>query len=76
MLMMSDKKASREQAIYQIKIRGKLDESWSQWFEGFQLYCCDEDTIITGPVKDQVALRSMLETLWDLNLTVISLARM
>jgi len=74
--MMNEKLRSGEQATYQIKVRGKLDESWSRCFEGFQLHCGDEDTIITGPVMDQVALRSILETLWDLNLTVISLARM
>ncbi len=29
-------------------------------------------TVLTGPVVDQAALRGILNRLWDLNLTVIS----
>jgi hypothetical protein len=29
-------------------------------------------TVLSGPVVDQAALRGILNTLWDLNLTLIS----
>jgi hypothetical protein len=32
-------------------------------------------TVLSGPVADQAALRSLLSKIWDLNLTVISMAR-
>jgi hypothetical protein len=32
-------------------------------------------TTLTGPVADQAALRGLLCALWDLNLTLISVAR-
>lgn len=32
-------------------------------------------TELTGPVVDQAALRSLLSKIWDLNLTLISVAR-
>ena len=63
--------------VYQIKMQGKLDESWSAWFDGLTItFESGSDgspiTILTGPVVDQAALRGILFKIWDLNLALIS----
>jgi hypothetical protein len=70
----------RTPAIYEIQVRGELDPSWQQWFDGLAVTLTSAEqqqpiTILTGPVADQAALRGMLCKLWDLNLTLISVRR-
>jgi hypothetical protein len=63
---------------YQIKVQGKLDEGWSDWFSGMTVTFeagSAPITTLTGAVADQAALRGMLCKLWDLNLTLISVRR-
>ena len=62
---------------YQIKVRGRLDGSWSDWFEGMaMMYERDSDrsdiTIITGDVADQAALHGILNRIRDLNAQLLS----
>ena len=66
--------------IYQIQIQGKLDEKWSDWFSGMTItFESGSDgsciTTFTGTVADQSALRGILERVWDLNLTLVSVTR-
>ncbi len=67
--------------IYEIKIKGLLDEHWNQWFEGMALKRVDNGesgqmcTLITGPIPDQPALHGLLAKIRDLNLTLISICR-
>lgn len=63
--------------IYQIRIQGLLDESWSDWLEGmaitFEMGSDGSDiTVITGPVIDQAALHGILNRIRDLNLPLLS----
>lgn len=59
--------------FYRIEIKGRLDERWSDWFEGFSLTHTDDDsTLLTGPVKDQAALHGILKKINHLGLTLIS----
>lgn len=65
---------------YRITVQGRLDDSWSNWFSGMSVaveYAGDGSpvTLLTGPVVDQPALRGILNKLWDLNLTLISVNR-
>jgi hypothetical protein len=67
-------------AAYQIKVGGRLDESWSEWFNGMAIkFESGSDgasiTTLTGPVLDQAALRGILCKIWDLNLVLISVTR-
>jgi hypothetical protein len=65
-------------ADYRIEVRGRLDEDWSDWFDGMTLTSEGDDsqiTTLTGPVDDQARLRGILSRLWDLNLTVVSITR-
>lgn len=62
-------------AMYEICVKGHLDQHWSEWFDGMTfIYKDDRDTIITGLVLDQAALHSLLVKIYDLNLTLISVA--
>jgi hypothetical protein len=58
---------------YQIRLHGQLDESWSDWFEGFTLINeSDGTTTLTGPITDQAALHGLLRRVGDLGVTLIS----
>lgn len=58
---------------YEIKIKGHLDQKWSDWFAGLKLtYLEGEASLLSGPLPDQAALHGLLERIRDLNLTLIS----
>ena len=66
--------------IYEIKLKGYLNESWADWFDGMTFTHesdgitqeSDAITILTGEVKDQAALHGMLKIVRDLGLFLIS----
>jgi hypothetical protein len=67
--------------IYQIKVKGKLDESWSDWLGNVQITpALTEDgtwvTTLFGEMPDSPALFGILDRMRDLNLTLISLREM
>jgi hypothetical protein len=69
-----------EYATYQITVAGKIDESWSTWFEGINIIHDQEPggapvTKLVGISTDQAALRGILAKVWNLNLTLLSVIR-
>ena len=59
--------------IYQIRIKGHLDNKWSDWFGGMTLNLEEnEETLVTGPVTDQSALHGLLKQVRDLGLPLVS----
>ena len=68
-----------ELACYQIKIKGKIHMDWSDWLSGIEISSGIERgfqvTTVTGTVTDQAALRGVLCKIWDLNLTILSVAQ-
>lgn len=58
---------------YEIKIKGRLDPHWSDWFAGLQLTHLEgNETLLSGQLPDQAALHGLLERIRDLNITLIS----
>jgi hypothetical protein len=58
---------------YEIKVKGHLDQRWSEAFAGLKLTYLEGDmTLFSGLLLDQAALHGLLEHIRDLNLTLIS----
>ncbi|MFH2133550.1 MAG: hypothetical protein ABIK68_24490 [bacterium] len=62
-------------ADYQIVIKGKLGNQWSDWFEGMTVRSEGAITTLTGKVADQPALHGLLVRIRDLGLPLLSLKR-
>ena len=61
---------------YRIRVKGRLDERWSDWFNGFTIsYPAEDETLLSGPVRDQAALHGMLAKIRDLGLSLLSINR-
>jgi len=59
--------------IVTIVIKGEMDKSWSEWFEGFNITHCESDeTILTGLVTDQAAFYGLIGKLRDLGVQLLS----
>jgi hypothetical protein len=59
--------------MVEIRIKGRIDEHWSDWFGGLDIRHTEKDeTILTGEVVDQTALYGLLAKLRDLGLALVS----
>jgi hypothetical protein len=73
---MSHVRKNDEQAVYQIKVRGILDERRSDWFDGLAITPqVNGTTLITGPVRDQAALHGLLAKVRDMGQVLLSVRR-
>jgi hypothetical protein len=62
-----------ELGVYEIRIKGHLDNRWAGWFEGLAITLEDNgETLLTGPVVDQAALHGLLRKVRDLALPLVS----
>jgi hypothetical protein len=60
--------------VYRIRVKGRLDPSWSEWLGGFTIqFQCDDNTLLIGAVADQSALQGILNKLFGMNLKLLSL---
>ena len=58
---------------YEIKVKGHLDQRWSDWFANLELKHLEgNETLLSGIILDQAALHGLIERIRDLNLTLIS----
>ncbi len=65
-----------EPGLYEIRIKGHLDDRWADWFEGLTITLEDNgETLLTGPVVDQSALHGLLKKVRDLGLPLVSVMR-
>src|ERR1700687_4856334 len=65
-----------EPGLYEIRIKGHLDNRWADWFEDLTITALDNgETLLTGPVVDQAALHSLLRKVRDLGVPLLSVNR-
>lgn len=78
MLTAKGKNTPSKPGFYLIMVRGWIDQSWREWFNGMSLTTLGDDmdtgfTILSGWVADQASLRGIMNHIWDLNLSIITL---
>ena len=64
-------------AVYQIRVQGKIDQSWSARLGDMQIRVIHNPgskplSVLVGNIQDQAALSGILNALYELHLTVIS----
>lgn len=63
-------------ALYDIRVRGQLDEHRQLWFEGMMVKpLAGDETSIWGFVQDQSALFGLLSRVRDMGLVLFSVRR-
>jgi len=61
---------------YEIRVQGRLDQRWSEWFEGLAItYDTDENTVLRGPLVDEAALHGVLIKVRDLAVPLLAVNR-
>jgi hypothetical protein len=63
--------------LYKIVIKEPIDPCWSDWLNNTTITRTDKgETSLIGRMPDQTALYGVLDTLRDLNLTLLSVQRL
>ncbi|OGO15782.1 MAG: hypothetical protein A2Z14_00505 [Chloroflexi bacterium RBG_16_48_8] len=58
---------------YEIRVKGKLGDRWSVWFDDFEISVEKDKTVLSGQITDQAALHSLLNKIRDVGLTLVSI---
>jgi hypothetical protein len=63
-------------SVYEIYLQEALEPRWADWFDGLDLTISTAGgTVLRGPLADKAALHSLLNRIYDLNLTMILVRR-
>lgn len=63
--------------VYEICLQEALDPRWTEWFAGLRLGPAEGGgTTLCGPLPDKAALHGLLNRIYDLNLTILSVRRL
>jgi hypothetical protein len=63
----------KQSIVYQIRVKGYLEEEWSDWFDGMAITRLENgETVLTGPIVDQPALFGLLFKVSNLNIALLS----
>jgi hypothetical protein len=61
---------------YEIRVQGRLDQRWSEWFEELAItYDTGDNTVLCGPLVDEAALHGVLIKVRDLALPLLEVHR-
>jgi hypothetical protein len=59
--------------FFEIHVKGHLSPAWSDWLEGLEVELLESgEMILSGAIVDQAALMGVLNKLYRLNLTLLS----
>jgi hypothetical protein len=65
-----------EPGLYEIRLKGHLDDKWADWFEGLSITREDNgETVLRGSVVDQAALHGVLRKVRDLGVLLLSVVQ-
>ena len=67
-------------ATYEVRVEGRINKRWSHWFSDMKLTVRDDQTqpmtsLLVGEVADQAALLGLLQNLYSVGLTLLSVKR-
>lgn len=65
-----------QSVAYQIRLKGVLDPSWSDWLGGFSITIEGAETVLVGIVPDQAALHGILAKINELGLAIILVSQL
>ena len=61
---------------YRFRVRGHLDDRWSDWLGGLAIERQEDGTtVLIGPLVDQAALYGVIIRIRDLGLPLLSVSR-
>jgi hypothetical protein len=64
-------------ATYEIRVKGNLEPTWSDWFDGFTMTRkAANEIVLRGQVADQPALHGLLAKIRDLGLPLLAVERL
>lgn len=62
---------------YQIRVQGHLDRQWADWFGDLAVrHAPNGESFLVCRLRDQAALHGLLNQIFALNVTLLSLARL
>ncbi len=62
--------------VYRIRVKGHLDDSWAEWFDGLAVTHEENGTtMLTGAVADQAALHGLIAKVRNLSLQLLLVER-
>lgn len=74
---MTDGREFDKPAHYRIRVKGNLENKWSEWFNGFSITLqTNAETVLIGVVADQAALHGLLAKVRDLGLPLLEVKRL
>ncbi len=63
------------QPQYHIRVKGHLDQRWSDWFDGLTITNAPNgEAILSGTIVDQAALHGVLMKVRDLGLPLLAVS--
>ena len=63
--------------FFEIRVKGHLDDSWSDWLEGLEVRLLENgEMVLVGQIRDQAALIGILNRLYGLNLSLLSVSEL
>jgi hypothetical protein len=70
---MEQHREGKVMTVYEIRVKGQLDQQWSAWFDGLSIsYDSEETTLLRGWLPDEAALHGILAKVRDLAVPLLS----